>query len=296
MAELGDGSAEFERQRARLMGVAYRILGSVADSEDAVQEAWIRWHSTDRSQVDNAAAFLTTVVTRLALDRLRRAKSRREAYTGTWLPEPIATENDPATSVELADSMSMALLVVLETLSPLERAAFVLREVFQLPYAEVAATLGREEAAVRQLVHRARGRVNERRPRFQADRVKHRETVEAFVTACASADFEGLVAILAPDVVVISDSGGVATAPRRPVHGADKVARLMLGIAAKATPDMAYGFEVFNGQLGLVLRQEGRPMSALSFTVTDGVVQTVHVVVNPAKLIGLERLTPRLSC
>ena len=223
-----------------------------------MQEAWLRWDGIDRSRIDNAEAFLTTVVTRLALDRLRRAKARRETYTGPWLPEPIAVDADPAAAAELADSLSMALLVVLETLSPLERAAFVLREVFQVPYAEVAETLGREEPAVRQLVHRARQRVDDGRARFQADRATHTATVQAFVAACASADLDALLAVLSPDVVAIGDGGGVARAPRRPVHGPDKVGRLMLGITAKASPDLAYGFEMFNGRIGIVARQ-GRP-------------------------------------
>jgi RNA polymerase sigma-70 factor (ECF subfamily) len=287
-----DPAAEFETQRARLMGVGYRILGSVADAEDVLQEAWIRWSGADRSRIGNPEAFLTTVVTRLALDRLRRAKARRETYSGPWLPEPIAADADPEAAAELADTLSMALLVVLETLSPLERAAFVLREVFQVPYAEVAETLGREEAAVRQLVHRARRRVDEGRARFQADRATHTATVQAFVAACASADLEALLKVLSPDVVAIGDGGGVARAPRRPVHGPDKVSRLMLGITAKASPDLAYGFEVFNGRIGIVARRDGRAVAALSFTVTGGKLSTVHVIANPAKLAGLDQPVP----
>ena len=287
-----DHAAEFETQRARLMGVGYRILGSVVDAEDAVQEAWLRWNGIDRSRIDNPEAFLTTVVTRLALDRLRRVKARRETYTGPWLPEPIAVDADPATAAELADSLSMALLVVLETLSPLERAAFVLREVFQVPYAEVAETLGRDEPAVRQLVHRARQRVDDGRARFQADRATHTATVQAFVAACASADLDALLAVLSPDVVAIGDGGGVARAPRRPVHGPDKVGRLMLGITAKASPDLAYALEMFNGRIGIVARQDGRAVGVLSFTVADGRVSTIHVMANPAKLAGLDQPVP----
>ena len=290
--DVNDHAAEFETQRARLMGVGYRILGSVADAEDVVQEAWIRWDGIDRTRIDNPEAFLTTVVTRLALDRLRRAKARRETYDGPWLPEPIASDADPAAAAELADSLSMALLVVLETLSPLERAAFVLREVFQVPYAEVAETLGREEPAVRQLVHRARQRVDDGRARFQADRATHTAIVQAFIAACASADLEALLAVLSPDVVAIGDGGGVGRAPRRPVYGADKVARLMLGITAKATPDLAYSFEVFNGRIGIVARKDGTAVSALSFTVAEGKLSTIHLFANPAKLAGLDQRIP----
>jgi RNA polymerase sigma-70 factor (ECF subfamily) len=287
-----DHAAGFEAQRARLMGVGYRILGSVTDAEDVVQEAWIRWDGADRSQIANPEAFLTTVVTRLALDRLRRAKARRETYSGPWLPEPIAADADPETAAELADSLSMALLVVLETLSPLERAAFVLREVFQVPYAEVARTLGREEPAVRQLVRRARRRVDDGHARFQADRATHTATVLAFVEACSSADLDALLKVLSPDVVAVGDGGGVARAPRRPVNGPDKVARLMIGITAKAAPGLAYGLEVFNGRIGIVARQDGRAVAALAFTVADGKLSTIHVIANPAKLAGLDQAVP----
>jgi len=287
-AEPPDQLATFEGQRPRMMGICYRILGSVSDAEDVIQEAWFRWSGTDAAEIDNPEAFLTTVVTRLALDRLRRVKARREAYPGSWLPEPVAPDNDPLAAVELADSLSMALLVVLEALSPLERAAFVLREVFQRPYPEVAAAIGREEPAVRQLVHRARLRVDAGATRYQADRATHAEVVRQFLVACGTADLDALLSVLAPDVVVVSDGGGVTKAPLRPVHGRDKVTRLLLGIAAKVPPGTTYALEVFNGQLGVVARADGRAVSAMAFTVAERRVQTLHVLVNPAKLTALD--------
>jgi RNA polymerase sigma-70 factor (ECF subfamily) len=277
----------FEDHRPRLMGICYRILGTVNDAEDVLQEAWIRWRGTELNEVQNAEAFLTTIVTRLSLDRLRRVKAQREVYTGSWLPEPVAVD-DPQAAVELADSLSLALLVVLETLSPVERAAFVLREVFQQPYPEVAATLGREEPAVRQLVHRARARVAAGGTRYQADRALHARVVERFLAACRSADVNALLQLLAPDVVVISDGGGVAQAPLQPVYGDQKAARLLMGIAGRVPPGTVFSLECFNGQLGIVARLHGRTMSAMAVTVAGETVQTLHLIANPAKLTTLE--------
>ena len=284
--------SRFEAQRPRLLGVAYRILGSLADAEDVVQEAWLRWSRTNVAEVDSTEAYLTTVTSRLALDRLRRVSRQREVYPGSWLPEPISVDPGPESAVELADSLSMALLVVLETLSPLERAAFVLHEVFGEPYPEVAAALGRSEPAVRQLVHRARERVDAGHARFQADRATHGQVVRRFLDACERSDRSELMAVLAPDVVIVSDGGGLAQAPRRPVNGSDKVARLLLGITAKATPDLAYSFEVFNSRIGIVARKDGTAVSALSFTVVEGKLSTIHLLANPAKLAGLDQPVP----
>jgi RNA polymerase sigma-70 factor (ECF subfamily) len=281
----------FEALRPRLMGVAYRIVGSVTDAEDVLQDAWMRWSRTDQDSVVNPEAYLVTVVGRRATDQLRQAKRRRESYTGPWLPEPVMNEPDPAldpeAAAELADSLSMALLVVLETLSPLERAAFVLREVFDRPYPEVAAALGRSEQAVRQLVHRARGRVDEGHARYRADVVTHTHVVEQFLAACRGADLEALLTLLAPDVVIISDSGGQAQAPRRPVHGRDKVARLLVGIAGRLPDGLTFALEYFNGALGIVARVEGVPVSAMAVTAAEGTVQSLQLIANPAKLAFL---------
>ena len=282
----------FEDQRRRLLGISYRILGSYADAEDVVQEAWLRWSATDTARVENPAAFLTTVVTRLSLDRLRTLKARREVYSGPWLPEPVAADADPEAAVELADSLSLALLVMLETLSPLERAAFVLREVFSEPYAVVAEILGREEPAVRQLVHRARQHIDAGGARYRADRATHNEVVERFLAACATADLDALLAVLAPDVLLVSDAGGVGKAPVRPITGEDKVGRFLIGVTTKVVPGTTVGLEVFNGQLGLVARLDGRAITALAFAVTGDQVQTMHLMANPEKLVALDAPIP----
>ena len=230
---------------------------------------------------------MTTVVSRLSLDRLRRVKARREVYQGPWLPEPVSAETDPQAAAAVADSLSLAFLVILETLSPLERAAFVLREVFDEPYATVAEILGREEPAVRQLVHRARQRVNEGGARYRADQAMQAEVVRRFLVACQSADIDGLLAILAPDVVLVSDGGGAAPAPAQPIHGRDKVARLLIGFTVKAPAGTEPSFEVFNGQLGIVARVDGRATNAVAFSIRDGTVQTLLLIANPAKLAAL---------
>jgi RNA polymerase sigma-70 factor (ECF subfamily) len=285
-------TAMFEDQRRRLMGVSYRILGSIADAEDVVQEAWLRWSATDTATVRNPEAFLTTVVTRLSLDRLRTLKARREVYAGPWLPEPVTAETDPQAAAELADSLSVALLVVLETLSPLERAAFVLREVFAEPYAEVAEILGRDEAAVRQLVSRARKHVDAGGARYRADRETHIEVIERFLVACQNADLEALLSVLAPDVVLVSDGGGVAKAPVRPIAGEDKVGRFMIGATSKGLAEATVHLEVFNGQVGVVARVGGRAVTALAFRIADQRVQTLHLLANPGKLAALDAPIP----
>ena len=285
-------TAAFTEQRRRLMGVSYRILGSIADAEDVVQDAWLRWSATDTTKVENPEAFLTTVVTRLSLDRLRALKARREVYSGPWLPEPVAADVGPEAAAELADSLSLALLVVLETLSPLERAAFVLREVFAEPYEVVAEILGRDQAAVRQLVHRARQHVDAGGARYRADRATHTEVVERFLAACQNADLDALLTVLAPDVVMVSDAGGVGKAPVRPITGEDKVGRFLIGVTTKVVPGTTIGLEVFNGQLGLVARLDGRAITALAFQVSEQQIQTLHVLANPEKLAALDAPIP----
>src|ERR687898_60176 len=228
-----DSARVFAEHRALLISVAYRILGSVTDAEDAVQETWLRWSGVNPSDVTDPRAFLVRVVTRLAIDRLRRAKTRRESYVGPWLPEPILTGRDVAEDVALAESVSMAMLVVLETLSPLERAVFVLREAFGMPYAEIGEVIGRKEEAVRQLARRARDHVQERRSRFEADQTEQRRVTERFLEATSSGDLEALMGVLAPGVTLVADGGGRAPAPRRPVRGAEKVARVLLAVATE---------------------------------------------------------------
>ena len=290
----------FDEHRDLLMSVAYRVLGSVADAEDAVQEAWLRWSGVDPSEVTDPRAFLVRVTTRLAIDRLRRAKARRESYVGPWLPEPILTGRDVAEDVALAESVSMAMLVVLETLSPLERAVFVLREAFGMPYAEIADTLGRKEEAVRQLGRRARDHVQERKSRFEADQSAQRRVTERFLEATSSGDLDDLMRVLAPGVTLVADGGGRALAPRRPVRGAEKVARFLLAVAteertarflrsvgAEPSLDVRVHLAQVNGEPGVVVTSGGRPISALVLDVAGDLVQTIHLVANPEKLAGV---------
>ncbi|MGY1591553.1 RNA polymerase sigma factor SigJ [Geodermatophilus sp. SYSU D00708] len=289
----------FDRHRRLLFTVAYQMLGSVADAEDVVQDAWLRWSAADRSDVADPRAYLVRITSRLALDRLAAARTRRESYVGPWLPEPLLTgaapvagaapPPDPDDAAELGEQVSLALLVVLETLSPAERAVFVLREVFGLPAAEVAATLGRSEAAVRQMAHRAREHVQARQPRFDADRAAQRTVTERFLAACAGGDVDALLAALAPDVVLISDGGGRAKAALRPISGADKVARFLLATAAQglAVPDLRIEVADLNGAPGVVLWSGAAPFLTLSLVLVGGHVQQVLVVRNPDKLRGL---------
>ncbi|MER5203284.1 RNA polymerase sigma-70 factor [Streptomyces sp. NPDC002825] len=282
----------FEEHRPMLLGVAYRMLGRTADAEDVVQEAWLRWTASDRDAVREPRAFLVRITTRLAVDRLRQAQARREAYVGPWLPEPLVTGFGPAApdSAEramLADSVSLAVLVVLESLSPLERAVFVLREAFGFPYGEIAAALDRSEAAVRQLAGRARRHVDEGRPRYDVDPAERRDLTERFLSAAAGGDLGELLAILAPDVRLVGDSGGKSKAPLRIIESADKVGRFLFAVAQ----DFAVGYELrfleLNGAPGLLVLVDGRPDTVFQIESRDGLVQCVHIIRNPDKLRGL---------
>jgi RNA polymerase sigma-70 factor, ECF subfamily len=286
-ADLAYATRVFGEHRDLLVGVAYRVLGSVTDAEDAVQEAWLRWSKVDPAEVANPRAFLVRVTTRLAIDRLRRAKARRESYVGPWLPEPMLTGHDVAEEVELAESVSMAMLVMLETLSPLERAVFVLREAFGMPYAEIGEVIGRKEEAVRQLAHRARDHVRERGARFEADQETRRHVTERFLEAAVDGDVEALMEVLAPGVTLVADGGGRARAPRRPVHGADNVARFLVAVATRPGQDVQARLAHVNGGPGIVVISEGEPVATLVLDVADGVVRTVHLVANPDKLAGI---------
>jgi RNA polymerase sigma-70 factor (ECF subfamily) len=284
----------FEEHRPVLMGVAYRMLGRVADAEDVVQEAWLRWSGADRSEVREPRGYLVRIATRLAVDRLRQVKSRNEAYVGPWLPEPYVTDfgdtaPDTAERAVLADSVSLAVLVVLESLSPLERAVFVLREAFGYPYADIAAVLDRGEPAVRQLAGRARRHVEERRPRYEVDPAERRDLTERFLAAAAEGDLEGLMSLLAPDVRLIGDSGGLSKAPLRVIETADKVGRFMYAVAQKGVPDPSYRPLELNGGAALLVLSGGRPDSVVQLDVVDGRIQCVYIMRNPEKLVSLGR-------
>jgi RNA polymerase sigma-70 factor (TIGR02957 family) len=277
-------SDPFVRHRSLLFTVAYEMLASAADAEDVVQEAWLKWDGVDQAQVRDPRAFLVRVVTRKALDRLRTLTRRREEYVGPWLPEPLLTSPDVAEDVELADSLSMAMLLVLETLTPTERAVFVLREVFDLGYDELAEAVGRTPAAVRQIAHRARARVAERRPRGVASPAETRGALEAFQRAIETGDLQDLVDLLAPDVVALGDGGGVKQAMPRPVVGADKVARLITAGLASVVDRMSAELVQVNGWPALLLRLDGEIDSVMSVRVVEGLVSGMYTVRNPEKL------------
>jgi len=276
---------DFESSRERLWSVAYRILGSVADADDAVQETWLRWRQVDQDAVRSPRAYLTTMVSRICYDTLTSAQARREAYVGQWLPEPVVDEPGPEERATLDESVSLALLAVLERLSPAERTAFVLHDVFELPFGEIAEIVGRSASAVRQLASRARGRVREYGPRHTPDRASHVQAIEAFAVAATSGDLPALVAVLDPDVVWRADGGGVVTAAPHPVAGPERVARLVLGMVESWYAGMSAEFRDVNGAPGIVLLDgEGAVDSVLAFTVADGRITEVDVVRNPGKL------------
>ena len=276
-----------QSERDRLFGLAYRLLGRAADAEDAVQETFLRWAAADQQAIANPAAWLTTVCTRVCLDTLKSARWRRERYVGPWLPEPVLTSTGPDDSAVLAESLSMAFLVVLESLSPLERVAFVLHDLFGHSYDEVAATLERSPDAVRQLASRARRRIAERPSRFEADAKRGADVAGAFLDACMGADVDRLLELLAPDVVFVADSGGAVPAPRQPVHGADRVARLLLALASQVPAGTELRTVEVNAMPGVVAIVDGRVDTVLSLDVVDGRIATVHVVRNPEKLRAL---------
>ena len=278
---------EFEELRPLLFAIGYRILGSVTEAEDAVQETWLRYQSSP-TQPRSTKAFLAAVVTRVSIDVLRSARVRREEYVGPWLPEPLLTDlyQDPARSAELADSVSMAALLLLERLTPLERAVFVLREVFGFGFPEIASVVGRSEAACRQLAVRARRHMEVGRPRFDADRRERQELAARFFDALRDGDIEGLRELLAADVQMVGDGGGKAPAFTRSVIGADNVARVLaLNFPALARVDARVEPREVNGQPGAILRdRDGKVLGTVILDVLGGQIQTIRSVVNPDKL------------
>jgi RNA polymerase sigma-70 factor (TIGR02957 family) len=277
----------FVAHRSLLFTVAYEMLGSASDAEDVVQETALRWLSVDRSGIRDPRAFLVRIVTRKALDRLRTLARRREDYVGPWLPEPLLTGPDVAEDVELAESLSMAMLLVLETLTPTERAVFVLREVFDLDYDELAEAVDKSPAAVRQIAHRARAHVAARRPRVVVSPAEARAAFEAFVRAIELGDLQRLADILAPDVVALSDGGGVTRALRHPVVGAEKVARIL--VAGLRQHGASVQPTQLNGWPALLWRLNGQLDSAVALRIEGGLVTGLYSVRNPEKLSRVER-------
>ncbi|WP_275557437.1 RNA polymerase sigma-70 factor [Streptomyces sp. 5-6(2022)] len=273
----------FEEHRRTLFGIAYRMLGSVADAEDVVQDAWLRCSQVS-TPVDNPAGYLARTVTNLALNRLTSAAATRERYVGPWLPEPLVTRPDVGEEVELAESVSLAMLVVLESLSPLERAVFVLKEVFGFSFKEIAGMLERGEAAVRQVGSRARAHVQARRPRYDAPAEVRRQVTEEFLAACLGGDLNRMMELLAPDVTAWSDGGGKVKAALRPQRGAEKVARFLAAVLAQPMDDPRVHVVDVNGRPGLLLTVAGRPDTVACAEVEDGRITEIRIIRNPEKL------------
>ncbi len=279
----------FVTHRNLLFTVAYEMLGSAADAEDVLQESWLRWSAVDQAQVREPRAYLVRIVTRQALNQLRTVSRRREDYVGEWLPEPLLTSPDVADDVELAESVSIAMLTVLETLGPAERAVFVLREVFDLPYDEIATAVDKTPAAVRQIAHRAKDHVAARRPRVQVDPTEQEEVLERFLTAINTGDLQGLMDVLAPDVVSVADGGGkVRGAARRPIVGAAKLAAYILGGMEKFGVQLTATPAWVNGAPGARVEVDGALVGAMSVTVEHGRITRIYSVANPDKLARLD--------
>ncbi len=287
MTTLDHEVQSFESHRRALTGLAYRMLGSRAEAEDVVQDAYLRWHQADHPAIEEPRRHLGTVVTRLCLDRMKSARARREVYVGQWLPEPVVDEAlDADAAGDLAHDLSVALMLLLERLSPLERASFLLHDVFGLDFAEVARALDRGEAACRQLAARARAHIEEGRPRFAASREEGARLAAAFVAAAHSGDAATLTKLLAQDAVLYSDGGGKRAAALNPIYGADKIMRFLVGIARKnpALPGAQWRAATVNGLAGFVLREEDGAIDTMAFEHRDGHIVAIYVVRNPEKL------------
>jgi RNA polymerase sigma-70 factor, ECF subfamily len=285
VTQSGISATTFEALRGRLFGLAYRMLSSRADAEDIVQEAYVRWHEVDQSRVENPEAWLVTTTSRLAIDRLRRLKTEREAYIGHWLPEPIVTHAPPDRHLDLADDLSLAFLTLLERLAPEERAAFLLHEVFDVGYAEIASVIERTEAACRQVVHRARERVQGDRKRFDVTDAAKAALLHRFMAATEARDEQAVLALFAPDATWTADGGGKAGAAPRPIVGADRIAKLVIGLREKfwavgRTMEIA----TINGEAGLCVRDGDRLTATLSIATDGERILAVYAVVNPDKL------------
>ncbi|MFC9326051.1 RNA polymerase sigma-70 factor [Kitasatospora sp. NPDC057015] len=281
----------FVAHRNLLFTVAYEMLGSAADAEDVLQETWLRWVEVDLEKVDDRRAYLVRITTRQSLNRLRTLSRRKEAYVGSWLPEPLLTAPDVAEDVELADSVSMAVMLVLETLSPTERAVFVLREVFAVDYEEIAAAVDKTPAAVRQIAHRARRHVDARRPRETVSASQTRAALDSFRRALDNGDLQGLLDVLAPEVVLMGDGGGIKHAAPRPVIGASKVARLLIGGLGKNELPIAVRPTVVNGNPALLIHLDGEIDGVMALRVEGDLITGLYYVRNPEKLSHVESET-----
>ncbi len=282
---------EFNAQRPLLFSIAYRMLGSRPDAEDAVQETFLRWQKADEEEVQSPRSYLATVTTRLCIDSLRSARAQREVYIGPWLPEPIVTahQDRPDAGVELAESLTMAFMVLLESLAPAERAAFLLHEVFEYDYPEIAEILEKSEANCRQMIHRAKERVATRHRRFNPTREETERITARFLQAARGGDVSSLMSLFAEDAVLMSDGGGKVRAALNPIRGADPIARFIVGVVRKGIPaDATITLSEINGQPAFVVFQENQPTSATILDIRGGVIRNVFVIVNPDKLRGLK--------
>ncbi|GAB2462346.1 RNA polymerase sigma-70 factor [Streptomyces incanus] len=282
----------FIAHRNLLFTVAYEMLGSAADAEDVLQETWLRWVKADLGQVNDQRAYLVRITTRQALNRLRTVKRRREAYVGSWLPEPLLTTPDVAQDIELAESVSMALMLVLETLSPMERAVFVLREAFDIGYDEIAEAVDKSPAAVRQIAHRARRHVDARRPRRVVSSNEGQAVLESFLHAIETGDPQALLEVLAPEVVLMSDGGGIKHAALRPVTGAEQVARMFAGGIGKFEDTLTAEPTMVNGNPALLVRLDGKIDGVMAIRVQDARITGLYYVRTPEKLSHLTSATP----
>ena len=279
----------FKQHRQRLFGLAYRMLGTRAEAEDIVQETYLRWHKTDVEKIESAEAWLVSVATRLSIDRLRIVAKERETYIGPWLPEPLFQHSaaSPAEELEFADSLSLAFMALLERLSPTERAAFLLREAFDVSYQEIARIVGKNETACRQLIHRARERVRQEKPRFEASEDDKKKLIEKFIAATSAGDEKAILALFAEDAVMTSDGGGKVTAARKMIVGARKIANLYYHVALKSKGLLNVRIAPINGELGIISTIFGQPFAATVFVIEGDKIRAVYQVMNPDKLRGI---------
>ncbi|MDO3702257.1 RNA polymerase sigma factor SigJ [Micromonospora sp. C28SCA-DRY-2] len=277
----------FAEHRPLLVAVAYRVLGRASDAEDVVQDAWLRWSGVDLEQVEDPEGYLVRVTTRLAIDRLRSAVARRESYVGPWLPEPVLTAPDVADDVARSESVSLAMLLVLESLSPLERAVFVLHEAFGYAYNEIAGIVDRSPESVRQTAVRAREHVSRRRRRYDTDRATRRKVTESFLAASTGGDLTALMAVLAPDVRLVCDGGGLAPAPRRAIDGIELVARALVTFAGRMPESPRVVIAEVNGGPGAIIYSAETPVAVIVLHLVDGRAREIHLVSNPEKLTAV---------
>jgi RNA polymerase sigma-70 factor, ECF subfamily len=284
---------DFDRYRSLLFSIAYRMLGSVMDAEDIVQEAFVRWQGASQEEVRSPKAYLSAVVTRLSIDQLRSARARRDEYVGPWLPEPLPEEPVPdvADTAALNESLSMAFLVLLESLTPPERAVFLLRGVFDYDYGEISRLVGKSEANCRQIAHRAQRSIAARRPRLESTPEQEERLTGSFLEACMDGDMEGLLGLLTEDITLWSDGGGKVRAALNPIRGSDKVARFLLGVLSKAPPGLVVRQTRVNGQPGIIgYYADGQPQSVTTFDVAEERIRAIRILVNPEKLRNIPNL------